>query len=45
LKDIKQITAGRDFSIAVSRQGKVFGWGAGLSHLYENPFSLPSGFE
>jgi alpha-tubulin suppressor-like RCC1 family protein len=45
LKDIKQITAGKDFSIAVSRQGKVFGWGAGLLNLYEDPFSLPSEFE
>jgi alpha-tubulin suppressor-like RCC1 family protein len=34
LKDVKQITAGRDFSIAVSKQGKVYGWGAGLTSLY-----------
>jgi alpha-tubulin suppressor-like RCC1 family protein len=34
LKDIKQISAGKDFSLAVSKSGKVYGWGNGLRHLY-----------
>jgi len=40
IQNVSQISAGNDFSLAVSN-GKVFGWGQGLNKLYHYPASLP----
>ena len=44
INNVSQISAGQDFSLAVS-QGKVWGWGEGLKYLYHEPTSLPISFE
>jgi alpha-tubulin suppressor-like RCC1 family protein len=40
IKNVTQISAGHDFSVAVAG-GRVFGWGQGLSNLNDDPSSLP----
>lgn len=44
IHNVSQISAGQDFSLAVS-EGKVWGWGEGLKYLYHEPTSLPISFE
>ena len=43
LKNVSQITAGQDFSLALA-DGKVWGWGEGLKYLSHEPASLPINF-
>lgn len=43
IQKVTQISAGKDFSLAVS-ESKVFGWGQGLDSLTHYPTSLPVEF-
>lgn len=38
---ISRIAAGKDLSLALGESGKVYGWGAGLSHINEQVSSTP----
>ncbi len=40
ISNVQQISAGRDFSLALV-EGKVWGWGQGLSQITHIPSSLP----
>jgi alpha-tubulin suppressor-like RCC1 family protein len=43
LKNATQISAGKDFSLAIAN-GHVWGWGEGLKYLSHRPASVPIGF-
>ncbi len=43
LQNVQQISAGRDFSLAVTSE-KVWGWGQGLGQISHEPASLPIEF-
>lgn len=40
IKNVSRISAGNDFSIAVSN-GRIYGWGQNLTNVSHDPASLP----